>query len=1226
MTRRFSALLGSVAVLGLARGAAAQVDVNPPLPNVMLLVDTSGSMEWVSSSPTLPTCVPGNSTGSQRSRWTELVEVLTGKVQNFSCFAQDRASAAFKTEYRLSGVDPYDADYVQPYNRILSGTCTPGPGTAPSSVYDYPSGAIKYHPYNNTATTCSFGQTNDGLMDAFADRVRFGLMTFDSHVGAGRGLPFDSVAAGVGGTWSYFFSAPAPRQGKPADCNTLQAFEVGARNAAAPPWEGRMVGFGAPAAAGAQVVAKNQQIQEILLAMRPYGPTPIAGMLDDAREYLLKDTSVDPVTGSGNFGPYADPYIVQGCRKNVVILLSDGEPNMDLRPFCAASGAQPGVCPYEKAEDISFDLNNQADPTKRVKTFVVGFALSTVNVGAGPVQCKDLTATDIDSNPASGSLCATNPNNQPLQACCNLSRIAYNGGTTRAQFASNPDELRQALSAILSQVSASTTSRTVPVFSSGASVRDNFAAAYRFFSAFEPQSFDLWKGVLQRRRFICKLDSNDNLIKPEPQPITPSQGDDFVANVNSGQGAPRRFITVVGADQAGQVHSARTQRPAGVGTDGLGTYGGTVEQGSAAVFVASVKPEALSISGTTCTAPALSAAACRDKYLKWDVGLDNGTVFHRCATPGSANCNLVGDIYHSTPRIIGKPGEFLRDESYSVFAAQNASRPLVLYTATNDGFLHAFKVAAGDALDTFKVDSLTNNELWAFIPPAVLPDIPAQYPGTHLNLLDGVPVVKDVVATALGGGAFKFERLGADAQVGKGSNGTWRSVLVAGFGPSRGGYYALDVTDHTAPRFLWQLTTDSAGAPLFGTSSGTPVITTIFMKDGASTKEVAVAVLPGGAGATATSTPCTRPTGLANDIDTSYVPRTSVPCYTGPGIESRSLTIVRLDTGEVIRTFRRTTGEAPVGLSVQNRVSTVAGLLSPVTGQPVAFPADTGSIADRIFVGDLDGNLWRVDLSSTEPANWTMSLFFDGFPTILGNAFGSGQPVQTPPILSVDLKGQITVAFSTGDQDVITATPNMKNYVWSLTETVDTSGATARFISKANWFSAMTDGERVAGAMSLFNGSLFFSSFKPEAAGSTNVCRAGSSRVWGVHYLLPKVAADLSQGGAARLPENPSATPVTLVQFIDASSPLLPDDAVIFGVGVAQTPSCNDSTSVSGDPYLGGGSHTALTSVNPGKFQLVMHTGSGGSTQLGGAAKTLEIDLPAPQNTATIDSWAAIVE
>src|SRR5262249_43394673 len=117
---------------------------------------------------------------------------------------------------------------------------------------------------------------------------------------------------------------------------------------------------------------------------------------------------------------------------------------------------------------------------------------------------------------------------------------------------------------------------------------------------------------------------------------------------------------------------------------------------------------------------------------------------------------------------------------------------------------------------------------------------------------------------------------------------------------------------------------------------------------------------------------------------------------------------------------------------------------APIVGQPVAYPAQTGQIADRIFVGDAEGRVWRVDVSDPDPSNWTMNVFYDAS----GDAAGKPEPVQLPPVLSVDDKGQITLAVATGDQDNLVAdvppspTPlgyvPTKNYISSLTETVTT--------------------------------------------------------------------------------------------------------------------------------------------------------------------------------------------
>src|SRR5262249_17795715 len=137
-TMRFSLI--TVAVLAATGEARAQLDTNPPLQNVMLLVDTSGSMEFsndgspvqcehVDSSLSSTVAPQGP---SQKSRWMQLVEVLTGDVNSPGCYTQDRRSNEFRDEYKLGSALPYDYNYHVPYHRILSGSgataCTMGAG------------------------------------------------------------------------------------------------------------------------------------------------------------------------------------------------------------------------------------------------------------------------------------------------------------------------------------------------------------------------------------------------------------------------------------------------------------------------------------------------------------------------------------------------------------------------------------------------------------------------------------------------------------------------------------------------------------------------------------------------------------------------------------------------------------------------------------------------------------------------------------------------------------------------------------------------------------------------------------------------------------------------------------------------------------------------------------------------------------------------------------------
>ena len=128
---RLRALLGPAlalcAPLVFAEQAQAQTDadVNPQMPNVLLLVDTSGSMEYKTSGNVFPACkydatsvIPNGPVTSEKSRWIDLVEVLTGSITNYECQTLDRGSASFKNEYKISSSSlansPYDFLYATP--------------------------------------------------------------------------------------------------------------------------------------------------------------------------------------------------------------------------------------------------------------------------------------------------------------------------------------------------------------------------------------------------------------------------------------------------------------------------------------------------------------------------------------------------------------------------------------------------------------------------------------------------------------------------------------------------------------------------------------------------------------------------------------------------------------------------------------------------------------------------------------------------------------------------------------------------------------------------------------------------------------------------------------------------------------------------------------------------------------------------------------------------------
>ncbi len=1232
---RLRTMGGAAAALGtllLAGPAAAQLDTNPPLPDVILLVDTSGSMEQMPDGSMPVTCDPTNP-NSDMNKWTTLVSVLTGTINNRGCYKIDRNGAAWRNEFAINNVDPYDYGYHLPHHRIVSDKCVLGPGGITTNIYDWDSNSLKYHQYDSTSSCSgSYTQQSDGLLDSYRSNIRFSLMTYDTDIDKGTGQnggTFDA-SSGNSGTYSYFLNwngGGAPATGALPSCvSTIQ--EVGARNSAAPPWEGRLIAPGAPDATLAQIQTTNDHIQQAIMAMRPYGATPLAGQLADAYTFLHDDQSTDPLDSTKKWAPAGDNYFNGGCRKGYIVVLSDGSPNVDLRPYCEQAG---GKCPFKKPYEIAHDLANPPDPKNSVKVYAVGFGISKVS---GTDCTKLQMPTDYD--PGGKCYSATGA----LAACCNLARLAYEGGTTNAYYADDVTSLRAALAAVLSSIATGETSRTTPVFgmAMGINVQNSNANAvgWQFTSSFNTQSKELWTGNLERHRWQCK--TVNGVLTPELQDVDDTKGDDFVKDVNSGKTAKaRRFITVVGdqtvitsdpcagSNQTGNCQgqnsgsggnvlgtdSLTSIRPNIVTDEGLGKYSGTVYDGPISTITAAVKASPSSMNLTpmpaACKDASLAASSdadCANRLANWLLGGTNGGCTNAACPTRSGN--EYGAIYHSTPAISTPPVAHLRDADYEQFALKYATRPIMLYTATTDGQIHAHKVATTDPKDPVLVDTLANNELWSFVPPYALPGVLGVYPNVQNPLIDGSVVVRDVVLD---------RSLTQAKSAGTNTGASWKTVLLAG-GGSAGSYYeALDVTDPTSPKFLWQLSrSKNTGALLFGAEGTSPGIATIALSSAGVISETAVAIIPGGAGKLKNSKGCkNRQQKDMSNNKSKYKPRNQGHCWLdGP---DQNLAVVRISDGKILHLFTANLSDVPAGLDPT--LVSVAPFDAPLTGIPVGYPSQVGTVSNRIYLGDADGGLYRVDLSNPDPTKWKVDLIFDAY-SVTGDTDTSGEPVQGVPILSVDDVGNVVIIYSTGDQNLLQGASGMKARIWSIVEKPTPSGS-YNYTIDTNWFLNFDDGKRVTGPIAVFDGVSYFATYTPAPPNAPDVCTAGYGSLWGVHY---KDGLDTGSGPhpLGRLPKDPAAKPIVYTDELKQDP-----GSVIYGTAVQMEPPCFDTSTVT-DNYIG--AHTAITNATAPTFSLLYHTGGVGKAYGGPNARTKAntMKLPTPRNTLRFDSWAAVAE
>jgi len=141
----------------------------------------------------------------------------------------------------------------------------------------------------------------------------------------------------------------------------------------------------------------------------------------------------------------------------------------------------------------------------------------------------------------------------------------------------------------------------------------------------------------------------------------------------------------------------------------------------------------------------------------------------------------LGDIYHSTPVVVGKPPFNFSDDpfpkKYSEFQEAHQERPTMVYVGANDGMLHAF-------------DSRDGKERFAIIPKNLLGRLRELRKG-HSFYVDSSPRAYDVY--------FKKGRE------------EWRTVLISGEGRGGNYYFAVDVTDPNDPTILWEWTDLAVG-------------------------------------------------------------------------------------------------------------------------------------------------------------------------------------------------------------------------------------------------------------------------------------------------------------------------------------------------------------------------------------------------------------------------------
>lgn len=284
-------------------------------------------------------------------------------------------------------------------------------------------------------------------------------------------------------------------------------------------------------------------------------------------------------------------------------------------------------------------------------------------------------------------------------------------------------------------------------------------------------------------------------------------------------------------------------------------------------------------------------------------------------------------------------------------------------------------------------------------------------------------------------------------------NGQWRTILIGSAGRGGSHLFALDVTDPSqfdGIKLLWDRS---------------------FSQLGISTSKALITRLNNGSWALVT--------GYGYNSSTGTV----------------GLLVLDLATGQPIVNGLEASSSGDNGL-----------------GAAEGWDYDRNGNTDWFFAGDLQGNLWKFDLSASNPAQWSVA--YSGQPLFRArDSLNNAQPITGGVVLATEpASGQLWAFFGTGryleeqdpqldseqswygimDGEVLSGRAQLKER--TLTNVLHSSGAAARLVSPASandmaglrgWYMNLPDDrERIVASPRLIGDALVVTSIIPDS----NLC------------------------------------------------------------------------------------------------------------------------------------------
>jgi type IV pilus assembly protein PilY1 len=658
-----------------------------------------------------------------------------------------------------------------------------------------------------------------------------------------------------------------------------------------------------------------------------------------------------------------------------------------------------------------------------------------------------------------------------------LRETAQNGGG-QAYLSNNAQDLADTLTQILGQIFQANTSFVAPVVPVSPENR-TYSGDYVYIGFFQPQPTAFWNGNLKKYgiyhgQLVGNHDAShicDPTTGTNCDPATDANGNFLAASYSywstQADGGQVQDGGVGGVLDVMTLSPTANYDLSNSNMRKIYTYFGTnVQLRDTSNQFVTVNPS------VTPTALGLSAGDTtgRDNLVKFIHGED---AYNASTT---VRPWIMGDVLHSGPAVV----------SYDNGLISGHTASSIIYAGANDGMLHAF-------------DDTTGKELWAYIPNDLLPSLRYLSGTTHQYYVDGSPKV------------YRLDNNNNGVIEPTDGSGLHDQVIVI-FGERRGGttYHAIDVTNPSDPRFLWSISgsqiciasplgcTATATYAELGETWSTPQITKIAITVSGSTVVKDVFFVGGG----------------YDPANEDLVP---------PDPDTKGRAVFAIEFGNV------NAGSAwgkVWGYTVADNASMTYAMPSGMT----LVDANRDGYPDRLYIGDVGGRLWRLDISDPNVTQWSGTILFSSNP---GTDGSSGRKIFYPPDLTRETgsPGYYYLYFGTGDRehpketsdiDRIYAVKDIDGSTTSLVEsdlvdvttndlqldattTIAADAILASLAGNYGWYIKLdqNSGEKVVGEAVVFNKVVNIPTFAPDVSAGADPCvpNPGTGRVYALNYL-----------------------------------------------------------------------------------------------------------------------------